>query len=482
MTASPTVRLTAPLPPSEPTPIRAVSEDERRHLGPDGLRYTDVGNADRLIAAHGEHLHYVPTWRQWLTWDGRRWALDHDGVRVTELAKDVARQLLDQVRDVTGEERKRLVAHATRSESANAIRNLVALARTMPGVAVEHTELDADPWLLNVHNGTVDLRTCELLPPDPARLVTKLAGCAYDPMAQAPRFLAFLERILPDPQVRAYLQRWAGYCLTGDVTEQALGLWWGAGRNGKSTLLDILGAVLGDYAVTIGRDLLVQQRHESHDTKFVDLFRARLAWCVETEEGHTLDAARVKALTGGDPIRARRMRENYWRFAPTHKLVLATNHRPRANAEDFALWRRVHLVPFTEVIPDEEVDPNLAGTIIAEELEGVLAWAVAGCGIWARERLRPPEAVTAATDEYREQADTVARFFGEAGVTIRAGARCPSPDLQAAHEEWCNDNGENPRGHWQKVTARLKELGAEPRKTNGARFWHGIELANGSPE
>jgi putative DNA primase/helicase len=446
-------------------------------LGPDGHRYTDVGNADRLIAAHGDRLRYVPAWRRWLAWDGRRWQLDHDNVRVAELAKDVPRRLLEHVHNVTGDDRKKLVAHATKTESATGIANTVTMARSVPGVAVDHDDLDADPWLLNVHNGAINLHTCKLQPPDPDRLVTKLAGCAYDPLATAPTFTRFLEEIFPDPDVRAYLQRFAGYALTGDVGEQALGLWWGAGRNGKSTLLNIFAAMLGDYAVTVGRELVTVQRHEGHDTKFTDLFRARLAVCVELKEREELDASRVKALTGGDPIRARRMREDYWTFAPTHKLVVATNHRPRANADDFALWRRVHLVPFDQTIHATRVDPRLAERIIAEELPGVLAWAVVGCGIWAQERLTPPNAVTNATAGYKAEADTVGTFLGEVGLVFASGLRVPSSDLQTIHEGWCVDAGENSRTHWQKVQTRLKELGAHAKRTGSSgRFWNGVGL------
>lgn len=475
------VRLTAPNPNGHREGPAPVPEPKLVLLpgvptGPDGFRYTDVGNADRLIAAHGPHLRYVPGWRRWLAWDGRRWLVDDDNVAVAELAKDVPRRLLDHVHDVTGKDREALVRHATRTEAANSVLNMLSMARSVPGVTVDHGDLDANGWHLNVHNGVMDLRTCQLLEPDPDRLVTKLAGCAYDPHATAPMFARFLERIFPDPEVRSYVQRWAGYILTGDVGEQALGLWWGAGRNGKSTLLNILAAMLGDYAVSVGRELVTVQRHEGHDTKFVDLFRARLATCVELKEHEEVDASRVKALTGGDPIRARRMREDYWSFQPTHKLVVATNHRPRANAEDFALWRRVHLVPFDQTIAAEEVDPDLAERIITDELPGVLAWAVIGCGIWAKDRLRPPEAVTAATAAYREEADTVATFFGEVGLVLDDRQRCASSDLQAVHDAWCTDAGESARGHWQKVTARLKEHGAKAERGNQGRFWVGVGL------
>lgn len=450
--------------------------------GLDGIRYTDSGNAERLIRDHGDEIRYVPAWGRWLVFDGRRWILDADDVRVQELAKDVPRRLLALVADAPHDKRKALVGWASKSEMASGLGATIKTARSLPGMAVDADDLDADRWLLNVANGVLDLHAGELHQHSPDRLITRLAPVEYRPDADAPTFAAFLERIFPDPEVRAYVRRFVGYCLTGSVDEQVLNLWWGIGRNGKSTLLGILEALFGTghagYSTTVGRDLLVVQKHESHDTKFVDLFRARVASCSELRDGAALDEARVKALTGGDRIRARRMREDYWTFEPTHKLIVATNHRPTISADDFAVWRRIHLVPFTTTIPAEEVDPQLAARIIATELPGVLAWAVRGCLEWQQVGLNPPEAVQAATDGYRAESDTVAAFIADAGIGFDLAHEVDSSELQELHNAWCDESGVNPRAHWHEVAKYLKAHGAENRRRAGGtgRYWRGVTL------
>lgn len=448
--------------------------------GVDGYRYTETGNAERLVDLHGDRIRYVPAWRRWLAWDGRRWQLDTDSVRVVELAKDVPRTLLARLGDTSGEARDQLYRWATASEKASTLRNTVDLARSSPGVAIDHHALDAEPWVLNVANGTVDLRTGTLTPHDPGRLLTQLAPVHHQADAAAPQFRAFLERILPDPDVRSYVQRWAGYLLTGDVSEQVLGIWWGVGRNGKSTLLNILrallGADVGGYSTIAARELLIAQRYEQHPTALASLFRARLATCVELPDGAALDEARIKALTGGDTITARRMREDPWSFTPTHKLVVATNHRPAARADDFALWRRVHLVPFTEVIPPDQVDRTLAERIIDTELPGVLAWALEGCAAWQAGGLQAPDAVRAATEDYRTEADTVGRFLAEVKLEVGPHLKLISANLLSLHEAFCREEAIRPETHWPLVQKRLKELGAEPRRNASARFWVGVGL------
>lgn len=445
----------------------------------DGLRPTDAGNAERLVAAHGRGLRYVPAWGRWLAWDGTRWRIDVDHVRVTELVKDVPRRLLRRVGEVSGEDRKALVRWATKSESAMGLGNAVRLARSIPGIAVDHHDLDAHPRLLNVINGTINLETGERHDPNPEQLLTQRAPVTYDPAAKAPTFERFLEQVVPDTNVRAYLQRWIGYCLTGDVSEQALAIWWGAGRNGKSTLISIIRALLGgiEYAAIVQRDLLIATRYDQHPTALAELFRKRFATCVELGDGAALDESRIKMLTGGDAIQARRMREDLWSFTPTSKLTLSTNHRPAARADDFALWRRVHLVPFTVTIEPDAIDRDLAARIIHTELSGVLNWALAGCAAWQDEGLRPPCAVRAATEDYRADADTVARFFTEIGLRFAPGLRVVSSDLRRLHDAWADDEGLVAHAHWQLVQRRLKEHGAEPSRSKSARFWTGAGIA-----
>ena len=458
----------------DPKPLLVVPSAIEKHTGPDNLLYSELGNAYRLLTKSQGEIRYSPEWARWLKWDLNHWQIDHGDIQVRANAQligsDLRTQLDKALKPAT------LIDWSKRSETAAGITNMVNLARSLPGVCVKYNDLDADPWAFNTQNGLIDLRTSELHEPDPYTLVTKIAGCGYNPAATCPQFTQFLQEIFPDPEVVAYIQRFAGYCLTGDVSEQMIGIWWGAGRNGKSTLLTILAAILGDYAVTIGRELVTLQQLEGHDTKFVDLFRARLAVCVELKEHEHLDASRIKALTGGDKIRARRMREDYWNFEPTHKMVVATNHKPRAAASDFALWRRVHLVPFTTTVDESTVNPNLAAEIVCNEIEGVLAWAVEGCRLWASERLTAPQAVLEATTAYRNETDTVGAFIRETGITFVAGEVISTQALHSVHDEWSNDAGLNPPSHWQKVTAVLKEHGCEQIRTGGTRYWKGLKV------
>ena len=457
-------------------PIRTYADDQ---AGPDNKLYSDSGNAERLIALADGKARYEPSWGLWLTWDGQRWTIDHSDLQAQELAKGIAAQLRTRSNETRNEKaQKALHNWSIRSENVHGITGTIKLARSSPGIAISHTQLDDDPWTLNCQNGLLDLRTMILHAPNPDSLVTKLAGCAYDQAAPAPHFHQFLTDTFPDPEVLAYTQRYIGYCLTGDVTEQQISMWWGAGRNGKSTLINIVAAMLGDYAVTIGRDILIAQKHESHDTKFVDLFRSRLAVCVELKETERLDASRIKALTGGDTIMARRMRENYWRFHPTHKLLVATNHKPRADAKDFALWRRIHLVPFTKTVEETDVDPQLANEIIANELPGVLAWAAQGCLEYQQHRLAAPKAVVDATQSYKNETDTVEQFLTNCGIQAgpQVAGETSSTAFRAAHDEWCEDAGENPRSHWNKVSAHLKQEGCVNRRVHGGRLWSHVSM------
>jgi putative DNA primase/helicase len=437
---------------------------------------TDVGNAERLVAAHGDRVRYVPRWAQWMAWDGTRWQRDHDHARVDELAKDVPRRLWKLVPDVHGDERKRLIQHATQSEADHRLRAMVRLARSIPTVCVDYEHLDADPWLLNCLNGTLDLRTGELEDHDPENLITQLAPVRYDANASAPMFTKFLAEIFPDQNLRSYMQRWVGYCLTGDVTEHVLQLCCGKGANGKSTLFAIFRALLGDYTAVFARELAIAQRFEQHPTAIAELFRARLATCVELPENATVDEARVKALTGGDTISARRMRENPWTFAPTHKIMLATNFRPNARADDDAYWRRIHVVPFDVTITADAIDRNLAERIITTELDGILSWALEGLREWQAGGLRPPSAVSSATGEYRKSVDSVDRFLREHGLTFEADLKVMSSDLQRFHTRWCADEGIKAEEHWQSVTPRLRKHGAEPKRKNDLRYWIGVGI------
>lgn len=443
----------------------------------DGLHYTDVGNARRFTDLHGHEIRFVANWLCWLVWDGRRWARDAGNIRVTELAKDVGRHLWNHVPDATGKsDKKELIAWAKTSDSARGINAMTHLAAGVPSVLVAHDTLDGDNDKLNVANGTLHVWSGHLDPHDPHDLITKLADIQYDANAQCPRWLAFLERVIPDEEVRAFVQRYVGYCLTGRVTEQTIAFLIGPGANGKSVFLNVLRRLLGEYAVVAPRDLLIAQRYEPHPTSIAGLAGARLASAVETEAGSKLSEAKVKELVGGDDLTARRMREDFWQFEPTHKLIVAANYRPTVTGTDSAIWRRIRVIPFEVVIPFEERNPGLL-ELLALELPGILNWAVEGCKKWWIDGLGLPSAVELATSQYRDEQDIVGQFLAAEGYELGPGRAADAGELQRGFLAWCETNGVDPMGK-QRLAQALRGKGLVDARRKKGRVWEGLGRQN----
>jgi P4 family phage/plasmid primase-like protien len=437
---------------------------------------TDSGNAERLADRHGANLRYCYPWLRWLVYDGTRWRVDDRGA-VVRLAKDTARSIFEEAKEAPDDETaKRLGKWATSSLSENKLRAMISLAQSEPGVPVLPEEMDASRELLNVLNGTIDLRTGEIREHRREDLITKLAPVEYDPGAEAPTWAATLERVLPSEEVRRFFKKVCGYALTGDVSEQMLPVLYGTGANGKSTVLNALLAVLGDYGMQAAPDLLVAKKG-AHPTELADLFGMRFVASIEVEDGSRLAESLVKQLTGGDRIKARRMRQDFWEFEPTHKVFMSCNHKPQVRGSDNAIWRRIRLVPFTETIPPAEQDKHLPDKL-REERAGILAWAVEGCREWRREGLQAPEEVRQATGAYRAEMDVLGAFLRECcrkGPDENTGTQ----DLYKAYRFWCEDGGERPEGK-RKFSSRLKERGFESRRSgaNGSYEWQGVELLN----
>ena len=329
---------------------------------------------------------------------------------------------------------------------------------------------------MNVLNGTLDLRTGELRPHRREDLITKLAPVVYDHEARCPLFLAFLDRILAgNADLIAFVQRAVGYSLTGDVQERVLLILWGGGANGKSTLLETLRGMLGDYAMRTPTETLLVKREGAIPNDIARLKGARFVSASEADEGKRLAEAQIKEMTGGDTITARFMRAEFFDFRPEFKLWLATNHKPVIRGTDKAIWDRIRLVPFNVRIPEAEQDKGL-GAKLRDELPGILAWAVEGCLAWQRDGLGIAKDVQAATASYRDEMDVVAAFITDV-CTVAPGARVQSRVLYEKYKRWCEENGE--RAVSQKALGeKLRERGLEPRKgSGGARWWHGVEVA-----
>ena len=445
------------------------------HDDADAAHPTDLGNARRLVSRHGRDLRYAPQARQWLVWDGARWRRD-ETLEVEGRAKETITNLYREAAGLPDRGRRELVAHAARSERAGALRAMVELAKSEPGVVVRRDELDADPWLLTCGNGTLDLRTGALRPHDRADLITKLAPVPYDATAACPAWEAFLDRIMAGVAgLIGFLRRTAGYALTGDACEEAAFVLHGEGANGKSTFLETLRAVLGDHARQADFATVLQRKHDGPRHDVARLAGARFVSAVEGNEGCRLDEAVVKQLTGRDTVAARHLYQESFEFAPTFKLFLATNHMPRIAGADEGIWRRIRLVPFAVEIPEAERDKRLRDTLRAEELPGILAWAVRGCLEWQRDGLGVPAAVRRATAEYRAESDAVGRFLAERCIAA-AEKRATAGEMYDAYAAWCAATGEEPMSK-KAVGQRLGERGfVQGRGSGGIRTWRGIGL------
>lgn len=460
--------------------------EETTDDAPAPARYplTDTGNAERLVVRHGEDLRYVHLWGKWLVWDGQRWAIDETG-EVERRAKTTVRAIPAEAEGIA--ERDLYAATlkwAVTSESEARQRAMIRLAQSEMGIAIPPTVLDTDPWRLSLENGTLDLRSGTLRPHARVDLITRAVPIAWDPDARCEAFLAFLERITrdpdgkPRPELVTFLQRAIGYSLTGLTTERVLFILYGTGRNGKSTLLDVIRGLLGDYAMRVPTETLMARRGESIPNDIARLKGGRFVFANETDDGRRLSEALIKDITGGDTISARFMRGEWFDFKPEFKVWLATNHRPTIRGTDNAIWDRIRLIPFDQRIPDAEQDRDL-GRRLAAELPGILAWAVAGCMAWQRDGLGAPDAVRLATEAYRSSMDVLAAWLDDCCV-VDDRVSASAADLYRSYRTWCEENGE--RFLAQKMFAlRLSERGFTSRRgTKGKRLWDGLAVAGES--
>lgn len=422
---------------------------------------TDTGNAERFARALSGKARFVPMWKKWIVWDGVRWVVDWAGNLALGLTRVVLEQLLTEARDAASYDARRfqeLLRFAARSAGKTARASMLALAAAEPGMAIDHALLDRDPWVLNVANGTLDLRRGELRPHSSADLLTKITTVDYDPNAEAPLWRTFIDQITKsDVEVAGYLQRFAGYCLTGSVQEQCFLFAQGTGANGKGTYAETLRFILGDYAGVARAELLMEQRKSEHQTEVASLFGKRLVLTSETKREAEWDEPRLKWFTGGDTLTARRMNEDEWTFEPTHKFLVLGNSRPNVQGRDDGIWRRIHLVPFEASFPEGVRDPELPQKLRAEA-SGILRWAVEGCLEWlSNGGLRRPRKIEEATLRYRRETDALAEFLRHCCV-VGPDHRATRKGVRQRYEAWCQEQNDRP---WRPatLTKALRERG-----------------------
>ncbi|AXH46906.1 DNA polymerase/primase [Mycobacterium phage Aminay] len=433
---------------------------------------TDAGNADRMAARHADRLRYCPDMGRWLVWDGARWEMHADD----SPAWQAAREAIESIKPADDD----IAKHMLRSLATTKLQAMIAQARRQAAMMVRVDQLDADPYKLNTPDGVVDLRTGELLGVDPDGWHTKTTGVGFSRAGHAPEWSRFLRDTFGDDiELVAYMRRLAGYAALGAVTAHVLPFLFGSGANGKSVFLDVLKQVLGDYAIVAPATFLLAGRDDKHETEIARLRGARLVICSEINRGSKFDEAKVKALTGGDPLTGRFMRQDFFDFMPSHTLFLAGNHQPEVSAGGTSFWRRLRLIPFTRTVPEDRRVEGLAELLVRNEGPAILSWIVDGAVEAAGVGLVDPPSVLAATQEYAAQEDSIGRFVEEC-CEVGGGSfvRVKSSVLQGAYQKWCRQNGENELSS----TVFGRELGArfpavKPIRSNGTRLWSNVSLA-----
>lgn len=441
------------------------------------ITQTDTGNARRLVNLHGENIRYVAEAKTWYVWNGCCWEPDTTNTVLgyTSTVSDAIRReafKLDVSDEGNRSQQVQLVKWANQSLDERRRLSMMRLAAAECGMTVSIEGMDADGWLLNCGNGTLDLQTCERRKHDRADLLTHCISIDYDPAATCPRWDRFMAEIMGgDDALVAFLQKAVGYSLTGDISEQVCFILHGFGANGKSTFLNTVGKLLGDLARHASIETFAERDSGRIPEDRARLRGARFVTTSETGRGHRLDESFVKDATGGEPITARFLHQNSFEFSPTFKLFMACNHKPGVSGTDHGIWRRIRLVPFSQRF-DPRQEPDLPLTLDSE-LPGILAWAVSGCRRWQDEGLGMPDAVRTATECYRSESDLLGLFIDEC-CTVSDCLTVSSGDLYTAYRQWC-DNGGYRAMNQRNLGLGLKERGFETHKgTGGKRCWRGI--------
>ena len=454
--------------------IEELSRDLRANKFVHGeMQFTDITNRDYFLKAFGDKIRFCLMWNKFLLWNGTCWEIDKKG-KVEEDCVDFVHHMYRGLRVINDLQlQKDFEKHLIKSESFRRIQALVGLLKMSKDIKVSDDELDTDNYLFNVNGITLNLKNGKGFPPEPKNLITKKSKFVYDKEAKCPTWDLFLMQIFnQDKDLIRFVQKAMGYSLSGDVTEQCLFILWGTGANGKSTFLNVLQELFGDYACTTGTETFMKKTSEQSN----DLARLkgiRLVTTTEVEQGKSLSESLIKQITGGDEITARFLYGEYFSFKPTFKIFMATNHKPKIRGADNGIWRRIKMIPFTVTIPPEQRDKTLTEKLITEN-SGILNWLIQGYAMWRKEGLNEPNAIREANEEYRMDMDAVGTFVNDCfdiDATLRW--RLPNQMLYQTYIKWCNVNNERVMSQkW--LTMRMSEKGFKRMVSNNGRIWLGL--------
>lgn len=434
-------------------------------------QFSDMRIAAAFSSLFQETLRYWVEAGKWLVFDGHRWTTDAPGGAfpfIRLLIEELYRRALE-CPDYA--QRAETLKTITKLEAHPRQETVLSAAKNRPDLIVTAADLDQHGMLLTASNGTLNLRTGTLQPSDARDLITRWSPIEYDPGAECPLFLAFLDRIFEgNSEIIGYLQRFAGYCLTGQTSEQVLLFFYGLGANGKSVLVNVLRHLLGDFASGATPDLLMARDGRTATNDVAALRGARLVTVSEFDDGERLAEAQIKTLTGGDAVTCRHLYREFFSYVPSFKIILIGNHKPKIRGTDHGIWRRLHLLNFGVTIPEDERDPHLQEKLL-KELPGILAWAVRGCIEWQQTGLAAPDEIKSAVSEYRKSEDIFDQWLDECCST---GDQFVTPinDLINSFEAF---------SRWKNITSQrfgrlLSEAGFVKERSNGNTRWRGIGL------
>lgn len=452
-------------------------QDELDRLYQGDLHLTDLGNAQRLVALCGSDIRYSANRRKWLVWVGTHWQWDDD-ILVMRRAKRTVRYMYQEAAALPDDQsRKELAKWALASESTHRLQAMCKSAESEESLQVDESDIDQDPFLFNVQNGTIDLRTGEFRKHRRDDLITMMVPIDYDPDAKGPLWEQFIDDITDgDKNLQTYLARAIGYSMTGNARDDVIFFIYGPGGNGKSTFLNTVRKVLGPYVGTVPVRALVEQGKGSpgHRDELASLAGTRMVLGAEIPDRMKIDMGLIKAFTGGDMISVSRKYERTFNFLPVFKLWLYGNSKPRIPEIDDGTWRRVRMVPFLVQFRHGENEVTDMEERLEAELKYVLLWGIRGAVEWVQHGLTDADVVASATREYRADEDVVGQFLEDCCV-MKATARVAKATVYERYKQWCADNGEFAVGT-KTFTQRLRGHRINEDKSGAVRYWDGMAL------
>jgi putative DNA primase/helicase len=439
------------------------------------IQHTDRTNTARLVRDHGRDIRWNAAWKKWLVWNGKYWEKDDSEAFINERALKTIDSLYDDLPDITDiRDRLETEKFIILSESVRRREAFIKGAAVIPEMNVRSDDLDKNPWLINVENGTIDIERNEFREHRREDMITKMACVSYDPKADCPLWKKFICEVMGyNAELISFLQIAAGWAITGDTTEQVMFILFGSGANGKSTFLNTILYLLGEYAAAAQTQTFMRQTNDRMTNDLACLRGTRFVTTAEAEQGARLSEPLIKQITGNDKLKARFLFGEFFTFAPTFKLFMATNHKPVIKGTDYGIWRRIRLVPFTTRISEDKQDKYLEQKLRAEG-SGILNWLIEGAARWHNEVLNAPPDIVNATDEYRGEMDVIGNFIKER-CEQKAGVQVRIRELFKAYQDWCDGNNEHACSE-RFFGIQLKEMGFTQGRTSEARHWNGIML------